>query len=219
MCEPIREPGTAEAARPGSLAGPASLRTATQRRTRPRPPSCKHPRVRPVMRRHGPRMTDADRQHVHAFQLIALVQPSCVDDVRSPHVLGIVFPRQVAELVPLRHHNATIGRLDRRLRVRRELDIAIGSYAVTCAPFSWRRWITRIEAASRMSSVSFLKASPRTATRLSSSGPTSLSESSTTLAACRSFVFSTAARRLGSYPRSRLNAISARTSFGKQLPP
>src|SRR5207247_2649053 len=27
--------------------------------------------------------------------------------------------------------------------------IAIGSYAVTRAPFSWRRWITRIEAASR----------------------------------------------------------------------
>src|SRR5438093_112437 len=69
--------------------------------------------------------------------------------------------------------------------------IAIGSYAVTRAPFSFRRWITRIEAASRMSSVSFLKARPRTATRLSSKEPMSFSESSTTLAACRSFVFRT----------------------------
>src|SRR5438093_958759 len=122
MSEPTPETGTAEVARPGSLAGRAWLRTATPRlRTRPRPPSCGQPRVRRGMQPDGPRMTGADCQDVHAFQLIALVQPSRVDDVGSPHVLGVVF--------------------------------------------------------------------------------------------------SPAARRLGSYPRSRLNAISARTSFGKQLPP
>src|SRR2546430_15095743 len=80
MSEPTPETGTAEVARPGSLAGRAWLRTATPRlRTRPRPPSCGQPRVRRGMQPDGPRMTGADCQDVHAFQLIALVQPSRVD--------------------------------------------------------------------------------------------------------------------------------------------
>src|SRR3989454_11762976 len=123
MSEPTPETGTAEVARPGSLAGRAWLRTATPRlRTRPRPPSYGQPRVRRGMQPDGPRMTGADCQDVHAFQLIAPVQPSRVDDVGSPHVLGVVFPRQIAELIPLRHDDATIGLSNRGLRVCGELD-------------------------------------------------------------------------------------------------
>src|SRR3989442_4990978 len=123
MSEPTPETGTAEVARPGSLAGRAWLRTATPRlRTRPRPPSCGQPRVRRGMQPDGPRMTGADCQDVHAFQLIAPVQPSCVDDVGSPHVRRVVFSRHTAKFVPLRHDDATISFSNRGLRVRGGLD-------------------------------------------------------------------------------------------------
>src|SRR5207249_2636169 len=210
MSEPTPETGTAEVARPGSLAGRAWPRTATPRlRTRPRPPSCGQPRVRRGMQPDGPRMTGADCQDVHAFQLIAPVQPSRVDDVGSPHVLGVVFSRQTAKLVPLRHDDATIGFLNRGLRVRGELDGVAqdlartrNRYRVVCRdarPLLFQA--VDHPDRSRFPNVIriFLKARPRTATRLSSKEPMSFSESSTTLAACRSFVFSTAARRLGSY--------------------
>src|SRR3989442_13550094 len=123
MSEPTPETGTAEVARPGSLAGRAWLRTATPRlRTRPRPPSCEQPRVRRGMQPDGPRMTGADCQDVHAFHLIAPVQPSRVDDVGVPHVRGEVFPRHIAELIPLRPDEATIRLSNRRFPVFSELD-------------------------------------------------------------------------------------------------
>src|SRR5437867_12410148 len=98
MSEPTPETGTAEVARPGRLAGRAWLRTATPRlRTRPRPPSCGQPRGPPGTQPDGPRMTGADCQDAHASQLIALVQPSRVDDGASPHAPGGVSSRQAAK--------------------------------------------------------------------------------------------------------------------------
>ena len=76
-----------------------------------------------------------------------------------------------------------------------------------------------IDRASLMSPVLGLKDKPRIATRLFCRLPRCFLARFMACCGCVWFTCSTACRRDGSYPRFFEKAISALTSFGKQLPP
>ncbi len=98
-------------------------------------------------------------------------------------------------------------------------SMAIGSKTVIFAPLSIRAAMISIDGASRISSVSGLKASPKIAIVFPLSVVKWWTILSTKLFLASIFTSCTDLRSLKSYLYSPAIAISAFTSFGKQLPP